>query len=149
MTTTYFSCFIDFVNLYLYLIYVFRLISKTTMKNMRMILGKRPRVPTVYVLSRNMKKYQNFLSVHFQFLVVKVFNIFEQACFRNYRVHFGLPRIQTFFMRTTKTRIRLHECASWFEPSWDTDIRRYVILHCGSVYDHLVCLSQFIKTYKV
>ena len=35
------------------------------------------RVPTIYVLSRNMKKYQIFLSENFPFFGCKVFNMFE------------------------------------------------------------------------
>ena len=31
------------------------------------------------------------------------------------RVHFGLPNMQSFFMQTTKTSIRLRRCTGWFE----------------------------------
>ena len=39
--------------------------------------------PYSMFLSRNMKKISVFLSANFQFLEVKFFSIFEQACFRN------------------------------------------------------------------
>ena len=41
------------------------------------------RVPTIYVLSRNMKNIRVFLSENFQFFVDGIFYIFEKACFRN------------------------------------------------------------------
>ena len=40
----------------------------------------------------------------------------------------------SFFMRSTKTQIRLRGCAGWFESSLDTHVRRYVFSLCGSIY---------------
>ena len=40
--------------------------------------------------------------------------------------HFGSPWMQSFFMRTTKTQIRLRGCAVWFESSLGAYVKRYV-----------------------
>ena len=37
---------------------------------------------------------------------------------------FGQPKMQSFFMRTTKTLIRLRGCAGWIESSLDAHVRR-------------------------
>ena len=41
------------------------------------------RVPTIYVLSRNIKKYQIFFIGNISFFGGKIFSIFEQTCFRS------------------------------------------------------------------
>ena len=38
------------------------------------------------------------------------------------------PRMQSFFMRSTKTLIRLCRCAGWFESSLGAHVRRYIML---------------------
>ena len=40
--------------------------------------------------------------------------------------HFGQPRMQSFFMRTMKTLIRLRGCAGWSESSMAAHVRRYL-----------------------
>ena len=42
--------------------------------------------------------------------------------------------MQSFFTRTTKTLIRLRECAAWFEFSLGAHVKRYVFSRCGSFY---------------
>ena len=37
-------------------------------------------------------------------------------------VHFGYPGLQSFFIRTMKTLIRLRACAGWFEFSFGADV---------------------------
>ena len=51
---------------------------------------------------------------------------------RIFSAHFGKSRVQSFFVRTTKTLFRLRGCASWFEPSLGAHGIRYVFWHCGS-----------------
>ena len=41
-------------------------------------------------------------------------------------------RSQSFFMRTTKTLIRLRGCAGWSESSLGAHVRRYIFLRCSS-----------------
>ena len=52
--------------------------------------------------------------------------------------HFGWPRMQSLFTWTTKTLIRLRECAGWFESSLGADVRRYFFsLHFNLLVDSL------------
>ena len=60
-------------------------------------------------------------------------------------VHLGLKRMQTFFMLTTKTLIRLRGCAGWSESSLGAYVRRYVFGHYGSVWYGSSFLSNNIK----
>ena len=53
-----------------------------------------------------------------------------------HRPHFGLPRMQRFFIRTTKILIRLRDCIVLFESSLSAHVRRYVCSWCGSVLYH-------------
>ena len=59
-----------------------------------------------------------------------------------------------FFMRTTKTLIRLRRCADWLEYSLDVHVRRYVF-HVAShipfvqVILHQLCLFFFFAQVKM
>ena len=46
--------------------------------------------------------------------------------------HFRWPRMRSFFMRTTKTLIRLRGCAVWLESLLGAHARRYIFSYCGS-----------------
>ena len=40
--------------------------------------------------------------------------------------------MQSFFMQTKKTLIRLHSCAGGFQSSLGAHVRRYIFSCCGS-----------------
>ena len=49
-----------------------------------------------------------------------------------YWAHFGLPRVQRFFMQTTKTLVQLRRFAGWFESSMGAHVWRYIFSRKGS-----------------
>ena len=48
-------------------------------------------------------------------------------------VHFGSPRMQSFFMRTTKTLARLCGRTSWYESSLGTLVKKYSFSCWGQI----------------
>ena len=80
------------------------------------------RVPTIYVLSRNVKNIRVFLSENFQFLEVKfsiylnrhIFVIVSSGPLLSIHTFFSM---QCFCKRTRKAVIRLRGCAGWSGPS--------------------------------
>ena len=70
--------------------------------------------------------YLVFLSENFHFLVVKFSVYLNRHVFV-----MGWPRVQSFFMRTSKTLIRLHGCAGWFESYLDAR-EKVRFERCGS-----------------
>ena len=58
-----------------------------------------------------------------------------------HRMYFGLPRVQSFFIQTTKTPIRLVRCTVWFESSLGAHVRRYVLWLSDSF--NFFCLNFF------
>ena len=59
---------------------------------------------------------------------------------------FWIANDANFFGRTTKTLIKLRECAGWFESLLDAHARRYVFTRCGSYMGCLV-IGIYIKYY--
>ena len=64
-------------------VYIIFVIS--AQKHRLWVLVRTTRRPTIYVLSRNMKKFRFFLSEKLPLFGGKIFNIFEWAYFRNVR----------------------------------------------------------------
>ena len=52
--------------------------------------------------------------------------------------HFGLTRMQSVFMQTTKTLIRLRGCAVWFESSLYAHVRSYV----SDIAAYILCIDH-------
>ena len=69
---------------------------------------------------------------------------FAQSDQNPHWAHFGYPRVQSFFMRTTMTLIRLRGCAGWSESSLGAHARRYVFSCCDS-YGKMTSFS-YIET---
>ena len=42
-----------------------------------------------------------------------------------YWAYFGQPKLQSFFLRTMKTLIRLRGCSGWFVSTWGAYVRKY------------------------
>ena len=61
-------------------------------------------------------------------------------------VHFGSPRMQTFFMLTTKTLVRLRGYTGWFESPFGSQDRKYIFARCG-YFHHITktCLFKYIE----
>ena len=63
---------------------------------------------------------------------------FAQTDQKLHQPHFRKPRMQSFFMWTTKTLIRLRGCAGWSESLLGTHVRRSI----SDIAAHLFDLSQ-------
>ena len=57
---------------------------------------------------------------------------FTQSDRNHHRAHFGYTRIQRFYMRRTKTPIRLRGCACCIGSFLGTHVRKYVFAYCAS-----------------
>ena len=84
-----------------------------------------------------------FLSICYRYITRDV----RKYTFGHYQnihsAHLGYSGMQSFFMRTTKTLIRLCGCAGWFESSLGAYVRRYVFWRCGaSLYDCFYFISM-------
>ena len=68
------------------------------------------RVPTIYVLSRNMKNIRIFYLKIFIFFSGKIFSIFEKACFRN--GIYSLPYLSLSLYKTIWLAKVCNRCSS-------------------------------------
>ena len=57
--------------------------------------------------------------------------------------------MQSFFIRVTKTLIRLRWCAGWSESSLGAHVRRYIFSHCASIIFRQIMSvnSKFSRNY--
>ena len=56
--------------------------------------------------------------------------------------HFGQPRMQRVFMRTTKTDESARGCASWFESSLGATVSRYIFF--SQAETHILIIYRLI-----
>ena len=86
------------------------------------------RVPTIYVLSRNIKKYQRFLSENFQFLEVK----FSTYLHRHVFVMFGLGKSALFGAMTLLCCLPSSHISPCHPGSHPLGQFPFTVLHCSA-----------------